>query len=121
MTKPGSLLSSRLATGASIILGLLITATAVLGFWGLSMTGFPDGHVTEYEKATELLRTILLWINLALGLYFFRLAIPNLPTRTRVVRMAYVLSMLLFLLAFVEMAMPWYFVDHLGLNDGRGG
>lgn len=121
MNKPDSLFFSRLLTTVSITLGLLAVAVALVGFRELSMAGFPDGHVTEYEKATYLLRTILLWMNLALGLYFFRLAIPNLPVRTRVARIVYVLSLLLLLLAVVEIAMPWYFVDHLGLDNGGGG
>jgi cell division protein FtsW (lipid II flippase) len=120
MKTPDSLFVSRALSVVSVILGLLAVSIAGLGFWSLSNAGFPDGHVTEYEKATHLLRTILLWMNLALGLYLFRLAIPYPPTRTRAARIVYVISALLLVLACVEIVMPWYFVSHLGLDNGGG-
>lgn len=110
-----------MVTIASIVLALASLALSLLGLLELMRAGFPDGHLTEYERATSSLKTILFWIYLAHGLYFFRLAIPGLMLRTKVVRFLITLAALILLIAFTEVAVPWYFVDYLGLNNGRGG
>lgn len=105
----------------SVILALAIIALTLIGFMDISLTGFPDGHITEYEKATRLPRTVLLWMNLALGLYFFRLAFLGLTIRAKVMRLIITVAMLILLLAFTEIAIPWYFVNNLGLDNGGYG
>lgn len=112
---------SYMVTVASFLLALATFVFALMGFVNLSWAGFPDGHLTEYDRATRTLLTILLWGHLALGLYFFRLAIPDLTLRTKVVRFLITLTALILLIAFTEIAVPWYFVNYLGLDNGHGG
>lgn len=112
-----------MVTVASFLLALATFVFALMGFVNLSWIGFPSGsgHLTEYDRATRTLLTILLWGHLALGLYFFRLAIPDLTLRTKVVRFLITLTALILLIAFTEIAVPWYFVKYLGLDNGHGG
>lgn len=115
------LLFSRLITIVCITLALVSLALSLIGFTNLIWAGFPDGHLTEYERATYTLQTIFLWMYLVPGLYFLRLAIPGLTLRTKVVRFLITLAALILLIISTEIALPWYFVDYLGLNNGRGG
>lgn len=105
----------------SVILALVTIALTIIGFVDLSLIGFPDGHVTEYEKVSRRLRTALLWMNHAFGLYFFRLALLGLTMRAKVTRLLITLAVLMLLLAFTKIAIPWYFVNYLGLDNGHGG
>lgn len=121
MLKPHSLFFSRMVTIISTVLAFVTITIALAGFWGLSRVGFPDGYITEYEKATQFLRTILLWINLTLGLYLLRLALIDLPIRIKIMRILTVITMLILLLALTEIAIPWYFISVSHLDNGHGG
>ncbi len=114
---------SYMVTVVSFLLALATFVLALMGFVNLSWIGFPSGagQLTEYDRATRTLLTILLWGHLALGLYFFRLVIPDLTLRTKVVRFLITLTALILLIAFTEIAVPWYFVKYLGLDNGHGG
>lgn len=118
---PHALLFSRMATTASLVLAFLTIAGSLLGFFELSSLGFPDGHLTEYERASRLPRAVLLGASLLLGLYCLRMAVANIGMKARLIRIIYVVLALIVLLAVAELLMPWYFVAHLGLDDGRGG
>lgn len=118
---PHSLLFSPMATSASLILAFLTIAGSLLGFFELSSLGFPDGHLTEYERASRLPWAVLLGAGLLLGLYCLRLAIANPGMKARLIRIICVVLSLIVLLAVAELLMPWYFLAHLGLDDGRGG
>lgn len=114
-------LFSYMVTIASILLALATIAFSLMGFVELIWGGFPGGHWTDYRMATDTLQTIFLWIYFAPALYFLRLAFPGLTLRTKVVRFFITLAALILLLVITEIAIPWYFADYLGLNNGRGG
>jgi hypothetical protein len=108
------------------ILACVVGAISALGlafstFMEVSMYGFPDGHVTDYEKAVDAPLTRLAWVEAGFGFLFLALAFTPIGTRSRAV------GLLVALIAFVLVAMvalggvPWYFGTHLGLDNGIGG
>jgi len=108
------------------MIACVVGAIAALGLafstlMEVSMYGFPDGHVTDYEKAVDAPLTILAWVAAAFGLLFLALAFTPIGTRARAV------GLLVAPIAFVPVAMvaqvgdPWYFGTHLGLDNGIGG
>jgi len=115
-----------IACVAGAIIACVVGAIAALGlafstFTEASMYGFPDGHVTDYEKAVDAPLTILAWVEAGFGFLFLALAFTPIGTRARAV------GLLVALIAFVLVAMvaqvgvPWYFGTHLGLDNGIGG
>ena len=111
---------------ALAIVACVVGAIAALGLafttlMEVSMYGFPDGHVTDYEKAVDTPLAILAWVEAGFGFIFLALAFTPIGTRARAV------GLLVGLIAFVVVAMvtqvgvPWYFATHLGLDSGVGG
>jgi hypothetical protein len=94
---------------------------AVIAGSDLYFAGFPDSHLTDYDKAAELPKRVLIWGEWGFVLLFLLLAIWPIDARTRSV------GLVISLIAFVVVAMvqwvgiPWYFITHLGLDDGIGG
>lgn len=62
-------------------------AALLLGYqaaWDLYLTGFPDGHLTDYDKAVDASKQTLKWVEfgfvpLFLVLAFFRSAHASVP------------------------------------------
>lgn len=108
-------------TITSAILAIAAFALSIAGFIELSQVGLPDGHVTEYDKATVSIRAIFLASYLALGLCLLRLLIPGLAASVKAARFVIAICALVFLVVSTEVAVPWYFADHLGLDNGHGG
>ena len=63
---------------AIVALGLAFTT-----FMDVSMGGFPDGHVTDYEKAVDTPLTILAWVEASFGVLFLILACTPIGSRVR--------------------------------------
>jgi hypothetical protein len=96
---------------------LLATTTS----WDLYLTGFPDGHLTDYDKAVDVPERILMWVEWGFVLLFVALAFSPIGTRARVVGLLVTVAVLV-LVAIVEfVGVPWYFGTHLGLDNGIGG
>jgi hypothetical protein len=51
----------------------------------LYLTGFPDGHLTDYDKAVDTPKHILLWVELGFVALFLILAFFRIGTRARAV------------------------------------
>jgi hypothetical protein len=93
----------------------------VLTSWDLYLTGFPDGHLTDYDKAVEAPKRILMWVEWGFVLVFLVLAFSPIGTRARAVGL-HVALIALALVVIVELVgVPWYFGTHLGLDHGIGG
>jgi len=90
-------------------------------YMDVSMFGFPDGHVTDYQKAAGAPLRVITWVAAGLGLLFLALAFSPISSR------AQALGGLVALVGFALLAMaaligvPWYFGVHLGLDNGIGG
>jgi hypothetical protein len=110
---------SVLAIIACIVCAIAAVCLAVMTYLGLALVGFPDGHVTDYEKAIEAPLTILAWVEAGFGVLFLALAFSTIRERA--------VGLLVTLIAFVLVAIvarfgvPWYFGTHLGLDNGIGG
>ena len=111
---------------ALAIIACLVCAGAALGLafttsMDVSMAGFPDGHVTDYEKAVDAPLTILALMAVGFSFLFLVLAFSPIGARARTV------GLLVALIAFVlvgivaQVGVPWYFGTHLGLDNGIGG
>ena len=111
---------------ALAIIACLVCAIAALGLafttsMDVSMAGFPDGHVTDYEKAVDAPLMILAWMAAGFSFLFLVLAFSPIGARARTV------GLLVALIAFVlvgivaQVGVPWYFGTHLGLDNGIGG
>ncbi len=85
------------------------------------MTGFPDGHLTDYDKAVDTPKRTLMWMELGFVLLFLALAFFRIGTRARAVAMLAALTMSGLVAAVQLFAVPWYFGTHLGLDNGIGG
>jgi hypothetical protein len=87
----------------------------------LALTGFPDSHFTDYDKAVELPKRILMWAEFGFVPLFLLLALPRIGERVRAVG-PFVALIVLGLVVVVQLVgVPWYFGTHLGLDNGIGG
>jgi hypothetical protein len=87
----------------------------------VSMFGFPDGHITDYQKAAAPSLRILVWVQAGLGLLFVVLAASRIGTKARTI--AWLAALVVFVLVAMvgQVGVPWYFGVHLGLDNGFGG
>jgi hypothetical protein len=110
-----------LPTVACVIAAVAALGLHVLASWDLYLTGFPDGHLTDYDKAVDAPKRILMWAELGLVPLFLVLAFSPIGTRARGVGFLAAMSVL-GLIVFVQLVgVPWYFGTHLGLDNGIGG
>src|SRR5277367_4996882 len=75
----------------------------------LALTGFPDSHFTDYDKAVEVPKRILMRVEFGFIPLFLLLAFPRIGARARAVVLVQLVGV------------PWYFGSHLGLDNGIGG
>jgi hypothetical protein len=112
--------------GLAAIVACVVGAIAALGlaFSTLmegSMYGFPDGHITDYEKAVDLPLTILAWVEAGFGLLFLALALTRIGTRARTAGVLAAMIAFVLVATIARLGVPWYFGTHLGLDNGIGG
>ena len=89
--------------------------------WDLILTGFPDSHYTDYDKAVEEPKQILKWTEWWFVPLFLVMAVPRVRARTGVVGPVLALVALGAVVAVQLVGVPWYFGTHLGLDNGIGG
>ena len=111
---------------ALAIVACLVGAIAALflGYladWDLYLTGFPDSHFTDYDKAVEAPKHFLMWVELGFVPLFLVLAFSPIGTRKRAVGLFAALIVLGLVVAVQLLGVPWYFGTHLGLDNGIGG
>ncbi|MCV7412264.1 hypothetical protein AWC05_16745 [Mycobacterium florentinum] len=94
---------------------------ALNGAMDLYLTGFPDGHLTDYDKAAHTPKQILLWAEFGLAVLFLILALLPMGARTRAIGLLGALIALVAAAIVQLVCIPWYFVTHLGLDNGIGG
>lgn len=106
---------------ACIVCAIAALGSAFLASIDLYLTGFPDSHLTDYDKAAKAPKRLLMWAQWGFVLLFLGLAFAPIRTRTRAI------GLLVALVSFVLVALaqwigiPWYFMTHLGLDNGIGG
>ena len=104
----------------------MVSAIAALGLTLLAagdlyLTGFPDSHYTDYDKAVEVPKRILMWTELGFVPLFLLLALPRIRERAHVLHPVVALIVLGLVVLVQLIGVPWYFGTHLGLDNGIGG
>jgi hypothetical protein len=87
----------------------------------LYLTGFPDGHLTDYDKAVDTPKRILMWVEVGFVPLFLALAFSRIGARARGVGFLVALTVFVLIVAVQLVGVPWYFGSHLGLDNGIGG
>ena len=99
-------------------------AALLLGYqaaWDLYLTGFPDGHLTDYDKAVDAPKQIFKWVEFGFVPLFLVLAFSPIGTRKRAVGLLAALTVLVLVAILQLVCVPWYFGSYLGLDNGIGG
>lgn len=104
----------------------VVCAVAALGLaavaaMDLYMTGFPDSHLTDYDKAASAPKRILLGAEFGFAVLFLVLALLPIGARARAVGLLIALGAMVLVAAAQFVGVPWYFGTHLGLDNGIGG
>jgi peptidoglycan/LPS O-acetylase OafA/YrhL len=106
---------------ACVVCAIAALWLAFMTYNDVALAGFPDGHVTDYDKAADPPLGILSYVQAGFGLLFLVLAFSPIKARRRAA------GLLVALIAFVLVALvgqvgvPWYFGTHLRLDNGIGG
>jgi hypothetical protein len=87
----------------------------------LALTGFPDSHFTDYDKAVEVPKRILMWAEFGFVPLFLLLALPRIRKGAGAVGPVVALLVLGLIVLVQLVGVPWYFGTHLGLDNGIGG
>jgi hypothetical protein len=104
----------------AILVGCLTVFIGVFWLMDISLAGFPDGAVTDYEKVVEGPFTILSLASVVVSLYFFYLAIIAARRRTFVnLFVAFILY--LAVVPSTYYGIEYYLKNFTDINYGQGG
>ena len=109
-----------------VIVACVVCALAALGLvyfasMDIYLTGFPDSHFTDYDKAADVPKRILVGVEWGFVLLFLVLAFLPISTRARAAGSLVALVTLALIATVQWIGIPWYFITHLGLDNGVGG
>jgi hypothetical protein len=110
-----------LAVVACVVAAIAALLLSYLAFGDLYLTGFPDGNLTDYDKAVDTPKRILMWVELGFVPVFLVLAFFRIGPRKRAIGLFAALTALVFVVLVQRAGIPWYFGTHLGLDNGVGG
>jgi hypothetical protein len=110
-----------LARGACIVGAIAALGLTIQASWDLYLTGFPDGHLTDYDKAVNAPKRVLMWVEFAFAPVFLLLAFSRIGERARAIGFVAALTALVVVGVVQLVGLPWYFITHLGLDNGIGG
>jgi hypothetical protein len=110
-----------LAIVACVVGAIAALGLTLLAVWDLYLTGFPDGHLTDYDKAVDMPKRILMWVEIGFVPLFLVLAFCPISTRARATGLLAALTALAVVVLVQLVGLPWYFITHLGLDNGIGG
>jgi hypothetical protein len=106
---------------ASVVCAIAALGLVFVASMDIYLTGFPDSHFTEYDKAADAPKRILVWAEWGFVPLFLALSFLPIGTRARAIG-SLVTLVALVLVAIVQwIGIPWYFITHLGLDNGIGG
>ncbi len=104
------------AVCAVVVLGLALFMAS-----DLYTIGFPDGHLTDYDKASLNPKQVLERVQFAFAALFVLLALVPIGARARLIACLLTLGVSMLLALAYWAGLPWYFGTHLGLDNGIGG
>lgn len=85
----------------------------------MRLAGFPDGHVTDYERAMEMPDRALLWASLAVAVFLF-FSTMRADKGKSIGRNSVILGIYISLFFAMRQVFVIYFVDYLQLDYGQG-
>ena len=107
---------------AGCVLGAVAALVlAVVAGNDLYFTGFPDSHYTDYDIAAETPKRVLMWVEWAFVAVFLLLAFAPVSAGVRTVGLLAGIVAVIAVAAVQWVGIPWYFIIHLGLDNGIGG
>jgi hypothetical protein len=106
---------------ACVICAVAAIGLAIMTWMDVSMFGFPDGYVTDYQKAAGPPLKVITWVAAGLGLLFLALAFVPIRTKVRTIAWLAAVIGLVLVTSAARIGIPWYFGTHLGLDNGIGG
>lgn len=106
---------------ACVICAVIAIGLSLLTYMDVSLYGFPDGYVTDYQNAARAPLTVLAWVAAGIGVLFVVTAFSPIGTRVRTFAWLALLVTLMLIAAGVQIGIPWYFGTRLGLDNGIGG
>jgi hypothetical protein len=110
------------AVRAVCVFGAVVALlTAVLAGNDLYFTGFPDSHYTDYDTAAETPKRVLMWVEWGFVLFFLLLAFSPITAKVRILGLFAGIVALAAVAVVQWVGIPWYFITHLGLDNGIGG
>jgi hypothetical protein len=110
-----------LARVACVVIAIAALFLSYQAAGDLYLTGFPDGHLTDYDKAVDTPKHILMWLELGFVALFLVLAFFRISARARAVGLLAALTVFVLVVVVQLVGVPWYFGSHLGLDNGIGG
>lgn len=102
---------------AAYFLSVFALLSAILAFMSTISMGFPDGHLTEFERATK---PLLIWysiVALLFGILFYGLARFSSKTYSSVV---FYFSLGIFVVLVIGLSALYFYLGS-NLDHGRGG
>lgn len=105
-----------LATVACVVAAIAALWLSFLAVGDLCLTGFPDGHLTDYDKAVDAPKRVLMWLEFGFVPLFLVLAFARIGTRARAVGLLAALVVFGLVVVVQLVGVPWYFGSHLGLD-----
>ena len=106
---------------ACIVCAIAALLLAFLTFSQVALAGFPDSHLTDFDKAADTPLTVLSDVDAGCGLLFLILAFAPITARRRAIGLLVVVIAFVVSAAVSQVGIPWYFGTHLGLDNGIGG
>lgn len=87
----------------------------------VDFAGFPDGHVTDYDIAAHTPLRVLSYVEAGFAVFFLALAVLPITIRRRAMGLLVCLNAFVLVALVAGFGVPWYFITHLGLDNGIGG
>ncbi len=103
----------------SACLGLAVLYVTAECDFDISLAGFPDGHVTAYEKAVAVPFKAFCWEAVLVSLYFFWVTFSKATGIRR--RLAIGIAVLVIGVVAPAYGVRYYYKDYLQLDTGTGG
>ncbi|MBI2809960.1 MAG: hypothetical protein HYX67_03915 [Candidatus Melainabacteria bacterium] len=105
----------------SAILAIAALSSCYFGFQEVAFFGFPDGHITDYEKAATPALKALFATLAPFGVYFLTVTVSSAALIRSKGWFGVAAGCAVLILLVINLGIPWYFGTHLALDNGVGG
>lgn len=113
------LLSTSIQKIARVCIALPALVLASITRYEVSNFGFPDGHVTEFQKAVATPLTTLSWALASISLLLIFTSFSR--SKASSIGVPFLFTALVVVFFTTLFVVPWYFGSYLGLDNGMGG